>query len=114
MADANQGESKPRGPHRWQPGESGNPKGRPRRPDLFFLAQKAAEEDGVDLSKALWKATLRMLEAAADGDVAAAKLVFDRLTDPDPIVVEDGNTTREEALSRMQAILGELQKRAAT
>ena len=68
-------------------GNAGGP-GRRRRPDLFAIASEYADEHGIDLRRALALAAHKLLEMAAEGDVQAAKLVFDRLCDADPIALE--------------------------
>ncbi|MCA8949128.1 MAG: hypothetical protein KDE27_06485 [Planctomycetes bacterium] len=66
--------------------------GRPRRPDLYVIAEQKAREEGVDLAAKLWQLVQKLFELALAGDTGAARLLLDRLTDPDPIRVE---TTRD-------------------
>lgn len=73
---------------RFLPGNSANPNGRPRGVDLRKLAQEKAREDGVELGDALWSVTRAMLKRAVNGDVQAAKLLFDKLCDNDAIKIE--------------------------
>lgn len=70
-----QNESKPKkGGHRFQPGQSGNPAGKPRgtRHRATQLAQTLMEggiEDAVNV----------VLQAAKSGDIQAAKVIIDKL-----------------------------------
>ena len=64
-------------PHRFKKGQSGNPKGRPKLPDIREALAKvlAEEKDGVTALEA----TLRALRAkATKGDVRAAEALLDR------------------------------------
>lgn len=64
-------------PHRFPKGKSGNPRGRPRIPDLRETLAKvlADEKDGMTALEA----TLRALRAKAiRGDVRAAEVLLDR------------------------------------
>jgi hypothetical protein len=80
-------------PHRWQPGESGNPNGRPKREWTWAsLLEDAAEEvmkarDGQEVSakKAIAK---RLLMMALEGDRQAIKDIMDR-TDGYPMSSTD-------------------------
>ena len=65
-------------PHKFKKGQTGNPKGRPKKlPELDeLLANVLGEEkDGVTAAEAILKA-LRM--KAAKGDVRAAEVLLDR------------------------------------
>lgn len=65
-------------PHKFKKGQSGNPKGRPRKlPELDkLLAEVLGEEkDGTTAAEAILKA-LRL--KAAKGDVRAAELILNR------------------------------------
>jgi hypothetical protein len=65
-------------PHKWKKGESGNPKGRPRKlPELNkLLADVLGEEkDGVTAAEAILKA---LRAKAARGDIRAAEVLLDR------------------------------------
>lgn len=94
---------------RFLAGASGNPNGRPRRPDLFALASERAAASGVDLAAELWTVVQRLLAQAKAGDTQAAKLLLDRLTDPDPVKVEVAAQvqplTDEERTQRIQELL---------
>jgi alkylation response protein AidB-like acyl-CoA dehydrogenase len=64
-------------PHRFKKGQTGNPKGRPKLPDIREALAKvlAEEKDGVTALEA----TLRALRAkATKGDVRAAEALLDR------------------------------------
>lgn len=60
----------------------GNPGG-PGRPqgtlDFMSIMRRMAAEEEVDLERLVWKAAIGLLEAAAKGDAAAGKLMFDRV-----------------------------------
>lgn len=62
--------------------------GRPRRPDLYAVAEERARADGVDLADKLWLLVQKLFEQAMAGDTAAAKLLLDRLTDADPVKID--------------------------
>ena len=54
----------------------------------------------------MWAVLQAIVQRALTGDVSAAKLVLDRLTDPDPIVVEHtGTVTDADAARQIQALL---------
>lgn len=89
----------PNEPTQFKPGQSGNPKGRPRkRPLSDLLAEKLVETaDGAD---APWddRLVMALLTTAVGGDVAALKEVFNRLEGKVPDRVthgEDATPTRK-------------------
>lgn len=57
--------------------------GRSRGIDLRALAEEFAAKEGLDLPRALWGVCKRMLALAIGGDVQAARLMLERLTDTD-------------------------------
>lgn len=71
---------------RWRPGHTGGP-GRPRGVDLRRLAAEKSKADGIDIENAMWGVLKAMLKASINGDVAAAKLVFEKLALNDPAEV---------------------------
>jgi len=79
--------------HRWKPGESGNPNGRPKRGWTWAdLLEEAAEEvltakDGqmISAKKAIAK---RLLKMGVEGDRQAIKDIMDR-TDGYPVSTAD-------------------------
>src|SRR5438270_13190569 len=74
MADETGKKQRYRGPGRqFQPGQSGNPRGRPAgvRNRISCLVQQLMDADAAPVASAL-------IQAAKGGDVAAAKLVLDR------------------------------------
>ncbi len=63
----------------FQPGQSGNPAGRPKGFDFRKAVTDKAAEDGTDLEQALYDVFSSMMTEAMNGDVAAARFVADRL-----------------------------------
>jgi hypothetical protein len=64
-------------PHKWKKGQTGNPNGRPKLPDLKEVMAKAlsSEKNG----KAAIEEIIDAMKAkAAKGDVRAAEFLFDR------------------------------------
>jgi hypothetical protein len=59
---------------RFQPGQSGNPAGKPRgaRHKTTLLAEKLMQGDAADVVK-------KVIEAAKGGDMTAARIVLDRI-----------------------------------
>lgn len=64
-------------PHKFKPGNSGNPNGRPKLPDLKDAMAKvlAEEKDGMNALEAILKA---LRAKASKGDVRAAQELLDR------------------------------------
>lgn len=64
-------------PHKFKKGQSGNPKGRPKLPDIKEALAKilAEEKDGVNALEAILKS---MRAKAAKGDVRAADFLISR------------------------------------
>ena len=60
---------------RWKPGESGNPAGKPKGSGTIQKMRAALSEAIPDVTEAL-------LEKARDGDVAAARLLLERVFPP--------------------------------
>jgi len=62
------------GAGRFQPGQSGNPKGKPKglRSRITQLAEKLMEDDAEAVVKAV-------VSAAKGGDMAAARIILDRI-----------------------------------
>ena len=63
---------------RFVKGNSGGP-GRPRRPDLFTIAEEGAAAKGVDLREELWSVCEALLARAKEGDTQAARLLLTHL-----------------------------------
>lgn len=65
---------------RFLPGGPGGPGRRPGQGlDLRALAEREAEREGFDLNQAAWRVLKKLFHMAEGGDVAAAKLVLDKL-----------------------------------
>jgi len=73
--------------HRWRPGTSGNPKGRP--PRGFSSAERFRTALAEDLPEILEK----VLEKAKAGDLAAAKIIIDRCIPAYRVVEKPVNIT---------------------
>lgn len=76
---------------RFQPGckpGPGRPRGGWRAPSAWKIAIERAEKEGFDLEEAIWRVVRKLLTAAQNGDVAAAKLVFDKLCPEPPASVQ--------------------------
>ncbi|MCB9882221.1 MAG: hypothetical protein H6834_10550 [Planctomycetes bacterium] len=50
--------------------------------DLLAICQRRADEEGIDLEQLVWEVAQALFRRAEQGDVAAAKLVLDRLCGP--------------------------------
>lgn len=83
-----------------QPGP-GRPQGS-RNIDLRAVAAAAAERDGVDLDRALWGVVRKLIEQAEAGDVAASKLLFERLCGREafPVAIAEPDVDLAEAMRR--------------
>jgi hypothetical protein len=83
--------------HKFKKGQTGNPKGRPKLPDLKEAMAKvmAEEKDGMTALEAILKA-LRM--KAAKGDVRAAQELLDRGYGKALQFIDNNNTHKFENL----------------
>ena len=88
----------------WKPGQSGNPAGKPPG-----TRNKATEMVLQLMEGGAKEITLAVIEAARGGDLAAARLVIDRLAPPmreRPVALELPDTASAEGVSKaQQAIL---------
>lgn len=87
----------------WQPGQSGNPNGRPKSKPVRDALERVLSERGDD-RKALDKAARAFLRRVAKGDVAAFKELADRLDGKVPQGHEgsdDGPPIRVEKIERV-------------
>lgn len=67
---------------KWIQGQSGNPAGRPKKGES--LADALRERVGKDEGRALEAIADRLVKMAAEGNIAAIKLVFERVDGPPP------------------------------
>lgn len=81
---------------RFLPGWKGGP-GRPRRIDFWHTVSTKAKEKGIDLAEAVWEVFDGLMVAAKKGDVSAAKLLLERVCEPDAVEVV-GDLDRQRAL----------------
>ena len=85
---------------RWQPGQCGNPRGRPKRKKLFDQDLRAAlKANRGQRSKELVAA---LINKAATGDVPALKLVAERVSGKPKPAETPSSTTPDEKLTREQ------------
>ena len=87
----------------WKKGQSGNPAGRPRgtRNKATLLALNLMEDAAAEITQAV-------ITAARMGDLAAAKLVLERLAPPlreRPISIELPDTSTTEGVSKAQQVI---------
>jgi hypothetical protein len=92
---------------RWKPGQSGNPRGRPKRTLFDGDLRAALKRNRGQRSKELVEA---LIEKAKSGDVSALKLVAERIAGkprPSEIVqgTPDEKLTREQVQQRLAALL---------
>ena len=72
---------------RWLPGTTGGP-GRPRGYDFRAVVEQFAIANKVEVDRAIYEVFTALAARARAGDVAAAKLLLDRLCTADPTQVE--------------------------
>jgi hypothetical protein len=87
----------------WKKGQSGNPAGRPRgaRNKATLMVLRLMERDAEEIAQAV-------IKAARTGDLAAAKLVLERLAPPlreRPISIELPDTSTTEGVSKAQQVI---------
>lgn len=87
----------------WKKGQSGNPAGRPRgtRNKATLLALNLMEDAAAEITQAV-------ITAARMGDLAAAKLVLERLAPPlreRPISIELPDTSTTAGVSKAQQVI---------
>ncbi|MEF8718237.1 MAG: DUF5681 domain-containing protein [Candidatus Accumulibacter necessarius] len=84
----------------WKPGQSGNPKGRPRGSrNRVTLVALAAMEEGADAI------ARKVVDMAKEGDMSAARLVLERLVPPAkerPIFLELPEHETAEGIARLR------------
>lgn len=101
-------------PQHWKPGQSGNPKGRPKGLDFRALVQAKHKEYGLDLEESMWQVYLSLLASALGGDMQAAKLLLDRLCsgDTEPLDMDRRALSDTERVARIARILAIAEARA--
>lgn len=62
--------------HRWQPGESGNPNGRPKKGHSITETIKAMMDERPEIKRAL---AAKVLQMANEGDITAMKTIWNYL-----------------------------------
>src|SRR5262249_28517056 len=93
---------------RWKPGQSGNPRGRPKRKDFDQDLRAALKANRGARNKELVQA---LIAKAATGDVPALKLIAERIGGrPKPAEVPSGEVspeqlTREQIRQRLAEVL---------
>ena len=98
---------------RFQPGQSGNPAGKPRgaRHKTTLLAEKLMQDDAEGVVK-------RVIEAAKGGDMTAARIVLDRIAparrDSPVTIALPKIETAADAAKAMAAILAAVASGAVT
>lgn len=90
-------------PHAWGPGVSGNPRGRPKgsRNHTTRIVQALLDHEGEIITRTA-------IEMAKGGDLAAIKLILDRLTPPlkeRPISIDLPDTSSAAGIAAAQAAI---------
>lgn len=75
--------------HRWQPGESGNPKGRPPKGHSITETIRAMMDEKPEIKRALGA---KIIQHAMEGDTVAMKLIWNYL-DGMPTQTLDANVS---------------------
>ena len=83
--------------HAWKPGQSGNPKGRPRGTGLTDRLRKLVEQDGGKFADGLVQAAMK---AALQGDFRFFKEIMDRLDGPVKQRIEASMVMQAKAIDR--------------
>jgi hypothetical protein len=93
-------------PHRWQPGQSGNPGGRPKRTPLADACRDVlalpvpGDSEGRTYAQ---KIAATLAEKAVDGDIRAAQELADRAEGKARQSIEIEQTRLREAFERMSS-----------
>jgi hypothetical protein len=93
-------------PHRWQPGQSGNPGGRPKKTPLADACRDVLGQpvpDDAEGRTYAQKIAVTLAEKAAEGDIRAAQELGDRAEGRARQAIEIGHTRLREAFDRMSS-----------
>jgi hypothetical protein len=91
-------------PHRWQPGQSGNPGGRPKRTPLADARREVLDQpvpDDPEGRNYAQKIAATLADKAAEGDIRAAQELGDRAEGRARQAIEIERTRLREAFDRM-------------
>jgi hypothetical protein len=103
----------PRGIGGWKPGQSGNPKGRPKKGSTWAeILRDVAERIVPNSDEKTFKevVAVRLFSEAVEGNVSAMKVIFNRMDGPPKIPLENPSESAEDAEAIAQ-LLQEMYKR---
>lgn len=87
--------------HKWKPGESGNPLGRPKKGHSITETIRAMMDERPEIKKAL---AAKVLQMASEGDITAMKTIWNYIdgmpTQKQEISAEVFNVTRQNDTSQ--------------
>ena len=99
-------------PHKWKPGQSGNPNGRPRTRVFTRALRKALREKTDDDKTKLQELAIRTVEFALGGSAPHLREVADRIEGkvPDEVIV-NGTVDLEQRRTGLDSLLDALRDR---